>query len=107
MRIKRVGHRAMEIERDTRGLAVGAHQGDVFLHALLGGAILGVLVPFVLVFACLGGGGVELVGEEVDGEDDGFGKGEGAELVECWGGGVRGMEGEVWECDGDGEGEGG
>ncbi len=97
VRIDRVGDRAVEIESDAGGLAVGGHQGDVFLHALLGGAVFGVLVPFVFVFAFFGGGGVELVGEEVDGEADGFGGGEGAELVEGCGGwlGWRGMaEGE-------------
>lgn len=85
MRINRVGHRAVEVEGDAGGAAVGGHEGGVFLHALLGGVVFGVLVPFVFVFAFLAGVGVELVGEEFDGEGDVFGGGEGAELAEGWG----------------------
>lgn len=85
MRINRVGHRAVEVEGDAGGAAVGGHEGGVFLHALLGGAVFGVLVPFVFVFAFFAGVGVELVGEEFDGEGDIFGGGEGFKLAKGWG----------------------
>jgi len=82
MRVHRVGHRAVEVEGDAGGAAVGGHEGRVFLHAVLGGIVFGVLVPLVFVFAFVAGVGVELVGEEFDGEGDVFGGGEGLELVE-------------------------
>lgn len=97
VRIHRVGDGAVEVEGDAGGAAVGGHEGGVFLHALLGGAVLGVLVPFVFVLAFLGGGGVELVGGEFEGEGDVLGGGEGCEFVEgCWGGvlGRMGKDGE-------------
>jgi len=106
MRINGVGHRAVEVEGDAGGAAVGGHEGGVFLHALLGSAVFGVLVPFVFVVAFFAGVGVELVGEEFDGEGDISGGGEGAELAKGWGVGMLGTEWDVRICDGEGREDG-
>lgn len=41
-------------------------------------------IPLILVFAFFGGVGIELVGEELEGEGYVVGGGGGTELVESW-----------------------
>ena len=74
MGVQGVRDSAAELVVDPRRGAVRGHDGGVHFHLLFRVAVLGFLVPFVLVLAFLAGLGVELVRREEDCEFD-FGGG--------------------------------
>ena len=90
VRVEGVGDRAAELVVYPCGDAVGGHERRVHLHLVLRVAVLGSLVPVVLVFAFLGGFGVEFCGEGVLGAGWGFGWGRGG--LGRQGGETRGVE---------------